>query len=177
MSGFWCSDSSTSTQTLFSHSFMFENCVTVVNCYTTLRVMGNCTIQYGQDPSYQDFDPPISGPLNSSIPLPLMESSTLYYVQITFMLNSQPFILSTNYTTRNGMSCRIMALPTLLCSVLLIGAKHLIPVNIVLMTIGLMFWIAATLIAVISGIIACRYCALSMGIQNMLEATSCTVLD
>ncbi len=96
-----CEDASIGS--LFSHSLTFEDCVTVVNCSTTLSEMGNCTIQYGRDPSYQDLGPPISGSLNSSFPLPLMESSTLYYIQITFMMNSELVIfLRRNYKTGNS---------------------------------------------------------------------------
>ena len=92
-----------SIASFFGHSLNFEDCVTTANCSTTLSEMSNCTIQYGKNSSYQDLGPPISAPLNSSFSLPLMKSSTLYYVQITFMLNSQPVILRRNYTTGNGI--------------------------------------------------------------------------
>ena len=91
-----------SIEFLYDHLLTFEDCVTTAFCSTTLSEMGNCTIQYCRDPSYQELGPPMSGPLNSSFPLPLMESSTLYYIQITFMLNSEAFILQRNYTSENG---------------------------------------------------------------------------
>ena len=75
--------------------------VTTAICSSTLSEMGNCSIQFGQHPFYQDLGPPINGSLNSSLALPLMGNCVLYYLRITFTLDSepQPIILRQNYTT------------------------------------------------------------------------------
>lgn len=83
---------------LFNHTINSEDCITTASCSTTLSERGNCTIQYGKDPFYLDLGPPISGPLNSSFSLPRMETSTRYYVQVTFTLNSNTVVLRENIT-------------------------------------------------------------------------------
>ena len=91
-----------STEPTFSHSLNSEACMTIAYCSSTHSKTGTCVIQYGQDPSYRVLGPPITAPLNTSFSLPLMEASTLYYVQITFIVNSQPVVLKTTYTTNDG---------------------------------------------------------------------------
>ena len=81
----------------FNHSLTFKDCMTTFSCFAAQRE-GNCTIQYGQDSSYQNFNPPIIISLNDSATLPLMQSSTLYYVNITSLNVS----LIGNFTTGNG---------------------------------------------------------------------------
>ena len=77
-----------------------EGCATTASCFSTQSETGNCTIEYGQDPFFQNFSNSISDPLNSSLDL---ETSTLYYLQIKFMLNSDSVILRRNYTTGTSM--------------------------------------------------------------------------
>ena len=82
---------------MFYLTFTFESCTSSVFCFSLLDE-GECVIQYGQDPSYQDLGPPIQGPLDSSFPLPLMEATTTYYYQVT--INSSLIIqLRGNFTT------------------------------------------------------------------------------
>ncbi len=84
----------------YNFTFAFESCTFSVFC-SSLLDEGGCVIRYGQDPSYQDLDPPIQGPLNSSFPLPLMEATTIYYYQVT--INSSLIIqLRGNLTTGEG---------------------------------------------------------------------------
>ena len=79
----------------FSHSLTFDNCMTTLLC-SYLLSEGLCFIQYGQDPSHQDLNPPIQGPLNSPFTLPLMDENALYY----YLLNSTFGIQFTgNFTT------------------------------------------------------------------------------
>ncbi len=87
-----------SGEPFFDYSLNCVDCIVTVNCSTTLSDKGNCTIEYGPDP---DLGPPISGPLNSSLTLPLKESSTLYYIQIRFMTDFEFATFRRNYTTRN----------------------------------------------------------------------------
>ena len=97
-----------SSESLFSHTITFEECISTAHCSSTLPDMNNCTIEYGRDPSYHDLGPPTTGSLNSSFNLPPMESSTQYFIQITFILNSEPVVLQRNYLTGQGM---LMPLP------------------------------------------------------------------
>ena len=86
-----CIDGSSS----FSHSVTFDNCMISLIC-TYQSSEGQCFIQYGQDPSYQDLSLPIQGPLNSPFTLPLMDENTFYH----YLVNNTFGILFTgNFTT------------------------------------------------------------------------------
>ena len=89
-------------------SLTFEDCVTTANCFSLVSDVGNCTVQYGQDPSYEDLGPPIIAPLNSSFTLPGLESSAFYYFQITFMVDSElePIVQRKNFTTEGTYTNR-----------------------------------------------------------------------
>ena len=91
-----------SIASLFNLSLTYENCITSASCSTTLSEEGNCSIEYGEDPGYENLGGPVSGHLNSLFSLPLMESSTLYYIQITLLLNSRSFVLRRNFSTGSG---------------------------------------------------------------------------
>ena len=73
----------------------FDNCMTTLLCsYPSSE--GQCFIQYGQDPSYQDLNFTFQGPLNSRFTLPLLDENTLYY----YLLNNTFGIQFTgNFTT------------------------------------------------------------------------------
>ena len=92
-----------------SYSLTSQDCLTTASCSTTLSDKNNnCSLQYGRDPSFQDLGPPISGPLNSSFPLPLMESSTPYYVQVVFTINSLSVTQRGNFITGEGEKLKVM---------------------------------------------------------------------
>ena len=119
----------------FSYSIVAVDCVPFFNCSTTQTEMGNCTIQLGQDPSYQDLGPPTSGPPNSSFPLLLMEGST-YYIQITFTLNSETFIMKGNFTFPSSKQPTYASYITDDCFPTLVYT-NLSSVNYVLLVVGL----------------------------------------
>ncbi len=75
-----------SLSTLLTPVFEFNDCLITVVC-NRLRD-GSCSIQYGQDSSYQDLSPPIQSPLNSPITLPLLEPNTIYYSLATVTINT-----------------------------------------------------------------------------------------
>ena len=79
----------------FSHSLSFDNCMTTLICFYLLSE-GQCFIQYGQDPSYQDISPPIKGPLNSPFTLPLINENTFYYYRVNSTFDIQ---FTGNFTT------------------------------------------------------------------------------
>ena len=91
-----------SVKSFFNLELTFEDCMTIASCNTTQSEMGSCVVQYGRDPSYMMFDSNTNISFNSSSLLPLMKSSTQYYVQSRVMLNSVPIVVRTNYTTGNG---------------------------------------------------------------------------
>ena len=113
--------------------------------------MGNCTVQYGRDPSYQDLGPTIAGPLNSSFTLPLMESSTLYYIQTTFMFNSQPVTLRRNYTTGYG---NVLDLNITSYINFVSADPHFTPTTLSLLVLTISFILAAVGIEVAAVVIA-----------------------
>lgn len=84
----------------FSLNLMHHDCLTTAACSTTLSEMGNCTLQYGQEQNLEYSI--ISSAFNTFFDLPLMDSSTLYYFNVTFMLNSQQVFLRQTFTTGTG---------------------------------------------------------------------------
>ena len=81
----FCIDGSISD--MLTPTFNYTNCFTDATCVSS-ESDGNCSIEYGQDPSYQDLSPPIQTPLNCLITLPLLEPNTIYYYQVTIIINS-----------------------------------------------------------------------------------------
>ncbi len=67
--------------------FEFSDCIITVMCNSS-ESSGSCSIQYGQDPSYQDLSSSIQTPLNSTFPLPLLEPNIVYYYLATVTINS-----------------------------------------------------------------------------------------
>lgn len=75
---------------------------------TVLNVTGNCTIQFSQSAADQEFSLPVTNPLNSSFQLPLMESSTLYHLRITFDWDLESVALNTSYMTPKSQGILIL---------------------------------------------------------------------
>ena len=78
---------------------MFANCFVSVNCMSP-ESSGSCSIEYSQDPSYQDLSPLFQTPLNSPISLPFMTPSTYYYLVTVTINSSLTFQIRGNF--RNG---------------------------------------------------------------------------
>lgn len=68
---------------------------------TTDDIVGNCTVQYSQDPSYEDLSALISRHINSSFTL-FFAPSTKYYIQVVVSMDSGEVIVRTEYTFENG---------------------------------------------------------------------------
>ena len=79
-----------SISNLMNLSINFLNCFTFINCVSP-KSTGNCSIQYGLDPSYQDLSPPVQTSLNTPITLPFMTPSTYYYLLTVIINSSLPF--------------------------------------------------------------------------------------
>ena len=57
-------------------------------CSTNTERIGNCTVQYGKDPFYQNLSAPVIGPVNLLFPIVDIETSTTYYHKASVMINS-----------------------------------------------------------------------------------------
>lgn len=95
------SDVDDSIENIFSYSLNFNNCITTISCFS-FGGSGNCTVQYSQLEANIDSSVSITGSLNSSFPLPLMESATLYYLKISFTLDFESSTLNTIFTTSSS---------------------------------------------------------------------------
>ncbi len=99
-----------SVEPIFSHVLTSEDCVTTVRCSTTLSEIGNCTVQYGQDPSIKNFSLSIRRALNSPTTLPL-EPNTVYYYLATVTINSSlTFQITGEYDNRQRKVYDLQAL-------------------------------------------------------------------
>lgn len=85
---------------VFSHSLSFDMCnIATIACFSTINDSGNCTIQYSELLDDLDSSSSSIAPFNSSFQqLPLMKSSTFYYLKIIFTLGSVSATLNTNFT-------------------------------------------------------------------------------
>ncbi len=79
----------------FAHSLLnytqtVENGTAFALCITSLENVEECFVQYGKDPYYQNLSSPISGPVNSKFPIPLIfgKQEMVYYHQTTVKVNS-----------------------------------------------------------------------------------------
>ena len=88
------SESITDSSSEHSLRFVFDNCMITLLC-SSPYIEGECSIQYGKDPSYQDLNPPIVGPINSSFTLHLLDEKTIYYYKV----NNNGFQSMGNFTT------------------------------------------------------------------------------
>ncbi len=138
-----------SIESLYNIPITSVDCVTTASCFTTLNETGNCTIQYGLNSSYQDLVPPIIAPLNTSFNLPLIESSTLYYVQIIYMLESENITVRRTYTTGNGMTVYLLKYYSLTCCHVIVAVSRLTVVNLLLIVIGLVVCVVAIVLILI----------------------------
>ena len=84
---------------VLSHIPRFEDCVTTLLCSSVLAEEP-CVIQYGRDPSYENFDNHLNVSLNSPSPLPLMDALTQYYFQVEVRVNSTIYISRRSFMTR-----------------------------------------------------------------------------
>lgn len=58
-------------------------------CTSNNRDMSTCSIDYSTNPWYQNLSTPVSGPINTPFPVPIMEmASGTYYYQTTAFINS-----------------------------------------------------------------------------------------
>ncbi len=75
---------------LLNYTLTVENSTVFALCNTSLESVEECFVQYGKDPYYQNLSSPISGPVNSKFPIPLIfdEQEMVYYHQITVKVNS-----------------------------------------------------------------------------------------
>ena len=86
---------------IINATFASSNCLTVLTCAYP-ESDGNCSIEYGQDPSHQDLNPPLQTSLNSPITLPVLESSQEYYYQITANISpTLRFLLRGSFRTES----------------------------------------------------------------------------
>ncbi len=61
------------THSLLNYTQAVENgTVFALFCITSLDNVEECFVQYGKDPYYQNLSSPISGPVNSKFPIPLI---------------------------------------------------------------------------------------------------------
>lgn len=84
-----------------NHVLGFARCHVLILCNSSTDDEGECAIQYGLDPSYQDLGPPINDSLNSKFSLPFIEPNTLFYYYINATINSSNIIIQFegNFTT------------------------------------------------------------------------------
>ena len=75
----------------------FSNCETSVLC--SYNSMVNCTVQFTQNPDYQDLSEGTLGRLNSPFLLPLMKPTTTFYYQATVTFNSTTIQIRRSFTT------------------------------------------------------------------------------
>ena len=57
-------------------------------CSTNTESIGNCTVQYGKDPFYQNLSASVIGPVNFLFPIVDIENTITYYHQASVMINS-----------------------------------------------------------------------------------------
>ena len=57
-------------------------------CSTNTERTGNCTVQYGIDPFYQNLSAPVIGPVNSLLTIVDIETTITYYHQASVIINS-----------------------------------------------------------------------------------------
>ena len=57
-------------------------------CSTNTESIGNCTVQYGKDPFYQNQSAPVIVPVNSLFPIVDIETTVTYYHQASVIINS-----------------------------------------------------------------------------------------
>ena len=90
-----------SFSSLFNYTLTNEDCMTFILCSSALDKV-ECVIQYGLNFSYQDLGPPVSVPLNTSLSLPDITSSTQYYFILNVTVGTTSFQVRDIFTTGKG---------------------------------------------------------------------------
>ncbi len=137
-----------SLSTLLIPVFEFTDCIVTVMCISS-ESTGNCSVQYGQDPSYQDLSLPIQSPLNSTFPLPLLESNTVYYYLATVTINPTFTVqLPGTFMTGQCEICQYKVEEVKLTFALLVAAR-LTGADQGLLAVGIVLFLLSIVIAII----------------------------